>query len=58
MDSQYHEEILRRTGLQRFHIPIRWWLHCAKRVQGRYRLETSDALGTAAVQVGPEAYAC
>ncbi len=55
VESQYQEEILRRTWVRRFHIPICRCAQCAKRVQGRHPLQTSDALGAAAVQIGPEA---
>ena len=55
MESQYQEEIVRRTWVRRFHIPICRCDQCQKRVQGRHPLQTSDALGAAAVQVGPEA---
>jgi transposase len=55
VESQYQEEIVRRTWVRRFHIPICRCAQCAKRVQGRHPLQTSDALGAAAVQVGPEA---
>jgi transposase len=57
VDTQYQEEIVRRTYVRRFHIPICRCTQCAKRVQGRHQLQTSDALGAAAVQVGPEAVA-
>jgi transposase len=57
VDTQYQEEIVRRTYVRRFHIPICRCTQCAKRVQGRHVLQTSDALGAAAVQVGPEAVA-
>ena len=57
VDTQYQEEIVRRTYVRRFHIPICRCTQCAKRVQGRHLLQTSDALGAAAVQVGPEAVA-
>jgi len=53
--SQYQEEILRRTWVRRFHIPICRCAHCRKRVQGRHPLQISNAIGAAAVQVGPEA---
>jgi transposase len=53
VDTQYQEEIVRRTYVRRFHIPICRCQQCAKRVQGRHPLQTSDALGAAAVQVGP-----
>lgn len=55
VESQYQEEIVRRTWVRRFHIPICRCAQCAKRVQGRHPLQTSDALGAAAVQIGPEA---
>ena len=55
VEMQYQEEILRRTWVRRFHIPICRCTQCAKRVQGRHPLQTSDALGAAAVQIGPEA---
>ena len=57
VDTQYQEEIVRRTYVRRFHILICRCQQCAKRVQGRHPLQTSDALGAAAVQVGPEAVA-
>ena len=57
VDTQYQEEIVRRTYVRRFHIPICRCTQCSKRVQGRHPLQTSDALGAAAVQVGPEAVA-
>jgi transposase len=55
MESQYQEEIVRRTWIRRFQIPICRCQRCDQRVQGRHPLQTSDALGAAAVQVGPEA---
>jgi len=55
MEEQYQEEIIRRTKVRRFHIPICRCACCEQRVQGRHPLQTSDALGAAAVQVGPEA---
>lgn len=55
VESQYQEEIVRRTWVRRFHIPICRCAQCDQRVQGRHPLQTSDALGAAAVQVGPEA---
>jgi transposase len=57
VDTQYQEEIVRRTYVRRFHIPICRCQQCSRRVQGRHPLQTSDALGAAAVQVGPEAVA-
>jgi len=55
VELQYQEEIVRRTWVRRFHIPICRCNQCQQRVQGRHPLQTSDALGAAAVQVGPEA---
>lgn len=55
IEAQYQEEIVRRTWIRRFDIPICRCVECGKRVQGRHQLQTSDALGAAAVQVGPEA---
>ncbi len=55
MEEQYQEEIVRRTFVRRFHIPVCRCTCCEQRVQGRHPLQTSDALGAAAVQVGPEA---
>jgi transposase len=55
VESQYQEEIVRRTWVRRFHIPICRCEQCQRRVQGRHPLQTSDAIGAAAVQVGPEA---
>jgi transposase len=55
VESQYQEEIVRRTWVRRFHVPVCRCAQCHQRVQGRHPLQTSDALGAAAVQVGPEA---
>jgi transposase len=55
IEPQYQEEIVRRTWVRRFDIPICRCRQCGKRVQGRHPLQTSDAIGAAAVQVGPEA---
>jgi transposase len=55
IEAQYQEEIVRRTWIRRFDIPICRCVECGKRVQGRHPLQTSDAIGAAAVQVGPEA---
>jgi len=55
IETQYQEEIVRSTWIRRFDIPICRCEQCGKRVQGRHPLQTSDALGAAAVQVGPEA---
>jgi len=55
--SQYQQEIVRTTLWRRFDIPICRCQKCHKRVQGRDGRQTSDALGAAAVQPGPNALA-
>jgi exonuclease VII large subunit len=57
IESQYQQEVVRKTIWRRFDIPICRCLKCKKRVQGRDPQQTSDALGAAAVQLGPEALA-
>ena len=54
---QYQQEIVRRTFWRRFDIPVCRCTRCNQRVQGRHPLQTSDALGAAGVQLGPEALA-
>ena len=50
--SQYQEELPAvRPTVRRFDIGH--CAHCGRRVQGRHRLQTSDALGAAGVQLGP-----
>ena len=55
VESQYQEEIVRRTWVRHFRVPVCRCAQCDRREQGRHPLQTSDALGAAAVQVGPEA---
>ncbi len=57
VESQYQEEIVRRTVTREFRVAIGKCQCCQRRVQGRHALQTSDALGAAAVQMGPEALA-
>jgi transposase len=57
IEAQYQQEIVRRTFWRRFDIPICRCQVCHKRVQGRDPRQTSDALGAAAVQLGPDALA-
>lgn len=57
IESQYQQEIMRKTFWRRFDIAICRCQKCHKRVQGRDPGQTSDALGAAAVQLGPEALA-
>jgi transposase len=56
-ESQYQEEIVRRTIVRRFDIGVGCCCGCGRRVQGRHPLQTSDAVGVGAVQLGPEALA-
>jgi transposase len=56
--SQYQEELpVQRPLVRRFDIEIGQCTQCRRRVQGRHPLQTSDALGAAAVQLGPQAVA-
>lgn len=55
--SQYQEEIVRRTLVRRFDIAIGRCCRCQRRVQGRHEWQTSDAVGVGKVQLGPEALA-
>lgn len=54
---QYQEEIVRRTLIRRFDVQTGRCAGCGRHIQGRHPLQTSDALGAAQVQVGPEALA-
>ena len=54
-ETQYQEEIVRRTVVRRFDIAVGRCRHCQRRVQGRHPLQTSDAVGVGSVQLGPEA---
>ena len=57
VEAQYQQEIVRKTLWRRFDTPICRCQRCGKRVQGRHPLQTSPALGAAAVQLGPDALA-
>jgi Transposase IS66 family. len=57
VDPQFQIEIPRRAILRRFDLHIGVCAGCGKRVQPRHELQTSDALGAAAAQVGPDAQA-
>lgn len=52
---QYQEDIVRRRISRRFDVEIGRCACCGRHVQGRHPLQTSDALGAARVQLGPEA---
>ncbi len=54
-EVQYQEDILRRTVVRRFDIAMGRCRACGRHVQGRHPLQTSDAVGVGAVQLGPEA---
>jgi len=53
--SQYQTEIPRRPILRRFDIHIGHCRRCGRRVQDRHPLQTSQALGAAASQLGADA---
>src|SRR3954468_11429271 len=55
--TQYQTEIPRRPLIRRFHVHVGCCCGCGRRVQGRHPLQTSDALGAAASQIGPDAQA-
>jgi transposase len=56
--TQYQEELPRQRPLVRqFRIQVGTCRRCHRRVQGRHPLQTSDALGAAAVQLGPQTVA-
>lgn len=54
---QFQTEIPRRPILRRFDLHIGHCRHCGRRIQPRHPLQTSDALGAAASQLGPDAQA-
>jgi len=54
---QYQTEIPRRPVVRRFNVHVGHCRACGRRVQGRHPLQTSDALGAAASQLGPDAQA-
>lgn len=52
---QYQEEIPKEPIIRRFDIAVGHCRNCGRHVQGRHPLQTSDALGAAAAQLGPNA---
>jgi transposase len=54
---QFQEDIVRCTVVRRFDVAVGRCRDCGRHVQGRHPLQTSDALGPAHVQLGPEAIA-
>jgi transposase len=55
--TQYQTEIPRRPIHREFTIHVGRCRDCRGRVQGRHPLQTNDALGAAASQLGPDAHA-
>jgi transposase len=55
--TQYQTEIPRRPLIRRFDVHVGRCRDCGARVQGRHPSQTSDALGAAASQLGPDAQA-
>jgi transposase len=55
--QQYQTEIPRRPLIRQFNVHVGCCQGCGRRVQGRHPLQTSDALGAAAAQLGPDAQA-
>jgi len=55
---QYQEDLPPvRPLVRRFNVHVGRCRRCGRRVQGRHPRQTSDALGAAAVQIGPDAVA-
>jgi transposase len=57
IQQQYQVEIPRQPIHRQFNVHIGWCSACRHRLQGRHSLQTSDALGAAASQLGPDAQA-
>jgi transposase len=56
--TQYQEELpAQRPLVRQFRVAVGRCRRCQRRIQGRHPLQTSDALGAAAVQLGPQAVA-
>jgi transposase len=56
--AQYQEDLpVQRPVVRHFRVAVGHCRRCQRHVQGRHPLQTSDALGAAAVQLGPEAVA-
>src|SRR5262245_49478128 len=55
--QQFQLEIPRTPRHRQFNIHVGRCRQCHRRVQGRHPLQTSDALGAAAAQLGPDAQA-
>jgi len=57
VEQQFQVEIPRKPIHRQFNIHVGCCRQCQRRVQGRHPLQTSDALGAAASQLGPDAQA-
>jgi transposase len=57
VDQQYQVEIPRKPIQRQFNVHIGCCRQCGQRLQGRHPWQTSDALGAAASQLGPDAQA-
>lgn len=57
VDCQYQTEIPTKPIHRQFNVQVGHCRGCGKRVRGRHPLQTSDALGAAASQLGPDAQA-
>jgi transposase len=55
--EQFQTEIPRKPLIRKFRVHIGHCNCCGRRVQGRHPLQTSNALGSAASQIGPDAQA-
>lgn len=56
--TQYQEELpVPRVVVRSFQVHIGQCRGCGRRVQGRHAFQTSDAIGAAAAQLGPQAVA-
>jgi transposase len=55
--QQFQDEIPRAPIRRQFNVHVGCCTRCGRRVQGRHPLQTSDALGAAQSQLGPDAQA-
>lgn len=55
--QQFQDEIPRQPIRRQFNVHVGRCTRCGRRVQGRHPLQTSDALGAAQSQLGPDAQA-
>jgi transposase len=55
--AQFQTEIPRQPIIRQFDLPVGHCQDCGQRVQGRHPVQTSDATGAAASQLGPDAQA-